>query len=59
MKLRMMIFHSSRNDGAPSVLVEKFPRGDEFVKVFQKLAQYLGKEKLQAPIQWKQVGSIR
>ena len=45
--------------GAPSVLVEKFPRGDEFVKVFQKLAQYLGKEKLQAPIQWKQVGSIR
>ncbi|MFJ5789667.1 DUF917 domain-containing protein [Lysinibacillus sp. NPDC093197] len=32
--------------GAPSVLVEKFPRGDEFVKVFQKLAQYLGKEKI-------------
>ncbi|MFJ5763778.1 DUF917 domain-containing protein [Lysinibacillus sp. NPDC093210] len=32
--------------GAPSVLVEKFPRGDEFVKVFQKLAQYLGKEQI-------------
>lgn len=32
--------------GAPSVLVEKFPRGDEFVKVFQKLAQYLGKDKI-------------
>ncbi|GLC90586.1 DUF917 domain-containing protein [Lysinibacillus piscis] len=32
--------------GAPSVLIEKFPRGDEFVKVFQKLAQYLGKEKI-------------
>ncbi|WP_400195229.1 DUF917 domain-containing protein [Lysinibacillus telephonicus] len=32
--------------GAPSVLVEKFPRGDEFVKVFQKLANYLGKDKI-------------
>ncbi|MFB7303424.1 DUF917 domain-containing protein [Heyndrickxia sporothermodurans] len=32
--------------GAPSVLIEKFPRGDEFVKVFQKLAKYLGKEKI-------------
>ncbi|MGE8000063.1 DUF917 domain-containing protein [Lysinibacillus sp. NPDC093190] len=32
--------------GAPSVLVEKFPRGDEFVKVFQKLAKYIGKEKI-------------
>lgn len=32
--------------GAPSVLVEKFPKGDEFVKVFQKLANYLGKEQI-------------
>ncbi len=32
--------------GAPSVLVEKFPKGDEFVKVFQKLANYLGREKI-------------
>ncbi|WP_239253448.1 DUF917 domain-containing protein [Listeria ilorinensis] len=30
--------------GAPSVLVEKFPKGDEFVRVFQKLGRYLGKE---------------
>lgn len=30
--------------GAPSVLVEKFPKGDEFVRVFQKLGLYLGKE---------------
>lgn len=30
--------------GAPSVLVEKFPKGDEFVRVFQKLEKYLGKE---------------
>lgn len=32
--------------GAPSVLVEKFPKGDEFVKVFQMLAKYLGREKI-------------
>lgn len=30
--------------GAPSVLIEKFPKGDEFVRVFQKLGQYLNKE---------------
>ena len=28
--------------GAPSVLVEKFPKGDEFVRVFDKLSRYLG-----------------
>lgn len=32
--------------GAPSVLVEKFPKGDEFVKVFQQLAKYLGRDKI-------------
>ncbi|MBC1538733.1 DUF917 domain-containing protein [Listeria seeligeri] len=30
--------------GAPSVLIEKFPKGDEFVRVFEKLGRYLGKE---------------
>jgi DUF917 family protein len=30
--------------GAPSVSVEKFPKGDEFVRVFEKLGKYLGKE---------------
>lgn len=30
--------------GAPSVLIEKFPRGDEFIRVFQKLGNYLGKD---------------
>lgn len=30
--------------GAPSVLIEKFPKGDEFVRVFKKLGQYLNKE---------------
>lgn len=45
--------------GAPSVLVEKFPKGDEFVKVFQMLAKYLGREKLQARFRWKQAESIR
>jgi len=29
--------------GAPSVSVEKFPKGDEFVRVFEKLGKYLGK----------------
>ncbi|MCM3783647.1 DUF917 domain-containing protein [Neobacillus mesonae] len=32
--------------GAPSVSSEKFPNGSEFVKVFQKLSQYLGKENI-------------
>ena len=26
--------------GAPSVLIEKFPKGDEFLRVFQKLSRY-------------------
>jgi DUF917 family protein len=30
--------------GAPSVLIEKFPKGDEFTRVFQKLGRYLGRE---------------
>lgn len=30
--------------GAPSVLIEKFPKGDEFIRVFQKLGRYLGQE---------------
>ncbi|EAF4568609.1 DUF917 domain-containing protein [Listeria monocytogenes serotype 1/2a] len=30
--------------GAPSVLIEKFPKGDEFVRVFEKLGRYVGKE---------------
>ncbi|WDH83834.1 DUF917 domain-containing protein [Paenibacillus urinalis] len=32
--------------GAPSVSSEKFPNGEEFVNVFQKLSQYLGKDKI-------------
>lgn len=32
--------------GAPSVLIEKFPKGDEFVRVFEKLSRYLGVEKV-------------
>ena len=32
--------------GAPSVLIEKFPKGDEFLRVFQKLSRYLGIEKI-------------
>ncbi|WP_086350704.1 DUF917 domain-containing protein [Candidatus Enterococcus clewellii] len=32
--------------GAPSVMVEKFPKGDEFVRVFEKLGRYLGVEKI-------------
>ena len=32
--------------GAPSVSSEKFPNGSEFVKVFQKLARYLGEDKI-------------
>lgn len=32
--------------GAPSVLVEKFPKGDEFVRVFEKLGNYLGVSKV-------------
>lgn len=28
--------------GAPSVIAEKFPKGDEFIRVFQKLQNYLG-----------------
>lgn len=30
--------------GAPSVMIEKFPNGNEFVRVFEKLGKYLGKE---------------
>lgn len=32
--------------GAPSVLIEKFPAGDEFVRVFEKLSNFLGIEKV-------------
>lgn len=32
--------------GAPSVLIEKFPKGDEFLGVFQKLSRYLGIEEI-------------
>lgn len=32
--------------GAPSVLIEKFPKGDEFLRVFQKLSRYLGIEEI-------------
>ncbi|MGM0122827.1 hypothetical protein IGI37_000193 [Enterococcus sp. AZ194] len=32
--------------GAPSVLIEKFPKGDEFVRVFDKLSRYLGVENI-------------
>lgn len=32
--------------GAPSVSSEKFPNGGEFVKVFQKLSRYLGKDNI-------------
>ncbi|MGX2947061.1 DUF917 domain-containing protein [Enterococcus alishanensis] len=32
--------------GAPSVLIEKFPKGDEFLRVFQKLSSYLNIEKI-------------
>ncbi|MGM0215322.1 DUF917 domain-containing protein [Enterococcus sp. AZ109] len=32
--------------GAPSVLIEKFPKGDEFVRVFEKLGRYMGVEKV-------------
>lgn len=32
--------------GAPSVLIEKFPNGNEFVRVFEKLGQYLGKKNI-------------
>ena len=32
--------------GAPSVLIEKFPKGDEFVRVFEKLGRYLGVENI-------------
>ena len=30
--------------GAPSVAIEKFPKGDEFVRVFEKLGKYLDQE---------------
>lgn len=32
--------------GAPSVSSEKFPKGDEFVKAFEKLGKYIGAEKV-------------
>ncbi|WP_439442722.1 DUF917 domain-containing protein [Listeria aquatica] len=30
--------------GAPSVLIEKFPKGDEYLRIFDKLGRYIGKE---------------
>lgn len=41
--------------GAPSVLIEKFPKGDEFVRVFEKLGRYVGKE-VKEHFQWKLAG---
>ncbi|WP_146621467.1 DUF917 domain-containing protein [Enterococcus florum] len=39
-------FMPSAMMGAPSVLIEKFPKGDEFVRVFEKLGRYLGVEEV-------------
>ena len=39
--------------GAPSVAIEKFPKGDEFVRVFEKLGKYLDQETIAEPFQWK------
>ena len=39
--------------GAPSVAIEKFPKGDEFVRVFEKLGKYLDQKRLREPFQWK------
>jgi len=35
------IYLPSASMGAPSILVEKFPAGDEFVRSFEKLSKYL------------------
>ena len=39
--------------GAPSVAIEKFPKGDEFVRVFEKLGKYLDQETIAGTFQWK------
>lgn len=38
------IYTPAASMGAPSIMIEKMPKGDEFVRVFQKLEKYLGKE---------------
>lgn len=38
------IYTPAASMGAPSVMIEKFPKGDEFVRVFQKLEKYLGRQ---------------
>ena len=45
--------------GAPSVVIEKFPKGDEFVRVFEKLGKYLDQKRLREPFQWKLGASIQ
>lgn len=43
-KLPRRIFLPAAMMGAPSVAIEKFPKGDEFVRVFEKLGKYLDQE---------------
>lgn len=45
--------------GAPSVAIEKFPKGDEFVRVFEKLGKYLDQETIAGTFQWKLGASIQ
>jgi len=36
----------SASMGAPSVMIEKFPKGDEFINAFEKLSQYLNVDEI-------------
>jgi len=40
------VYLPSASMGAPSVLVEKFPAGDEFIRAFEKLSNYLNIDKV-------------
>ncbi|KAA9233714.1 DUF917 domain-containing protein [Aerococcus mictus] len=40
------VYLPSASMGAPSILLEKFPAGDEFIKTFEKLSNFLGVEEI-------------